>query len=101
MTPLVTVVVVGPAYPNPAKEDVSVLIPLELPENATVEWGVYTTAFRKIFGDSIPVPAGCMTLIWNLRDSRGTMAANGLYYLRVQVKGANQTEKILKLLVNR
>jgi hypothetical protein len=100
-TPPVTEVAVGPAYPNPAREDVPVIIPLEVPENSVVEWGVYTLAYRKILSASIPVFAGRTAFTWNLRDAQGTPVANGLYYLRVQVKGTNQTEKILKLLVTR
>jgi hypothetical protein len=100
-TPPVTEVAVGPAYPNPAREELPVLIPIAVPENSVVEWSVFTVAFRKILNVSNPVFAGCTALSWNLRDANGAPVANGLYYIRVQVKGANQTEKILKLLVTR
>jgi hypothetical protein len=67
---------------------------------STLKWAVFTTAFRKVFEDSLPVNSAG-TVVWNLNDKGGTPVANGLYYLRAEISGSGSETKILKVLIIR
>jgi hypothetical protein len=97
----VTGVVIGVPYPNPVKGDGPVSLQLRVPSGSTVQWSVFTTAFRKIVDVSNPVPGNSLALVWNLDDNWGKPVASGLYYLRVQVTGPARETKVLKILVIR
>ncbi len=103
LTPTSTVagVVIGPPYPNPVQGAGPVSIRLRFPTFSTVEWSVFTTAFRKILDVSNPVTGKDATLVWNLEDCWGQPVADGLYYIRVQVDGPVMGTTILKVLVLR
>ena len=93
-------VIVGNPYPNPSHGP-TMAIPVEGPGPFTVEWDVFTTAFRKIAGGSTPMN-GNGFVQWDLKDKDGSDAARGLYYIRVQVQAGTQAaRKILKVLILR
>jgi endoglucanase len=94
-------VIIGPPYPNPVLGAGPVSIQIQAPAGSTVEWGVFTTAFRKVLDRSNPIPGNNTALVWNLEDGWGTPVASGLYYLRLQISGPVKATKILKILVLR
>ena len=73
-------------YPNPVGTG-PLSIPVIAPTGSTATWTVYTLGFRKIYGQSQPIPGNDGTLSWNLLDNWGVPVSNGLYYIRVQVVG--------------
>ena len=87
-------------YPNPTGSG-PLLIPLQAPAGSSVEWSVFTTAFRKILDVTQSIPGNNAVLSWDLRDSRGRTVADGLYFIRVQVTGTVKATKVLKVLVFR
>jgi hypothetical protein len=91
---------VGPPYPNPAGPG-PVTVQVQAPAGSTVEWSVFTTAFRKIVGASQPVPGDHFVLVWDLEDQWRKPVASGLYYLKVQVAGPAKASKVLRVLVLR
>src|SRR5581483_4692417 len=97
-TPVTGVVMKGP-YPNPSDGDpVNVLVEVTRP--STVEWSVFSMAFRKIrSGQTLINQQG--TIQWDLTDGQGNRVADGIYYLRVQVNGTPATVKVFKVLVIR
>jgi hypothetical protein len=42
-----------------------------------------------------------MTWMWDLKDKKGTQVSNGLYYVKLEITGAQNLNKTLKLLVIR
>jgi hypothetical protein len=104
LTPTITptplpVTSVCPPYPNPAKgNQISCCYTAEEP--SPVRWDVFTMAFRKIDGHDEGMTSGG-TLVWDLKDYSGAPVANGLYFLRVEIGGAQPLTKILKVLVTR
>ena len=95
-TPIPVTFVCQP-YPNPATGN-NVFCCFTLSQPAPVNWAVFTTAFRKIYGKKVSESSGG-TFVWDLRDQWGTPAANGLYYLRVDIGGSIPVTKILKIIV--
>jgi hypothetical protein len=71
-----------------------------VPGTADVNWDVETVSFRKICEYKTSV-TGSDTLRWDLKDKYGSQVANGLYYIRVQVAGAQPLARILKVMVLR
>jgi hypothetical protein len=61
---------------------------------------VHTAAFRKVFEDEITIGLSG-TYQWNLQDKWGTPVASGLYCMRVEITGGQNTNQIMKLLVLR
>ena len=91
---------VGNPYPNPSKGPF-ISIPVQGTGTFTVEWDVFTTAFRKIASGSTPAN-GSGVVQWDLKDMNGSGAAPGLYYVRIQFRAGQQDlKKILKLLILR
>ena len=75
------------------------IVGLLLPGAATVHWSIFTTAFRMIRDETLAMNASG-NFVWDLKDKQGAPVARGIYYLRVEVKGAFGTvQKILKVLV--
>jgi hypothetical protein len=97
----VTTPVFSAPYPNPITGPGPVYFNVAVPGTAQVDWSVFTLAFRKIReGKSIVTGAG--TFQWDLKDGSGGWAANGLYYLRIQVTmGGNTVTQIEKILIAR
>ncbi len=92
-------------FPNPATQG-TVEIDVTTLGAASIEMDVFTTGFRKIAERSFNPPAGnplgTVTAVqWDLRDRFGMSVANGLYYVRVQVKGRYDASRIFKVLVLR
>jgi hypothetical protein len=93
----------GP-YPNPVTTG-PIKVTVTTPGSATIEMDVFTMAFRKIAEQTTLATAASpgfgtvTTLQWDLKDRTGAPAADGLYYLRIQVHGAQESTKILKLLI--
>ena len=88
-------------YPNPITGLGPVYFNVAVPGTAQVDWSVFTPSFRKIREGESPL-TGVGTLQWDLKDSSGGWAANGLYYLRIQVTiGGNTVAQIEKVLIAR
>ncbi len=90
---------VSAAYPNPVfwnNEAVKFDLWTSCPQE--VERIVFTSGYRKVDEEKLWVH-GSRTVIWNLRDSRGALVSNGLYYIRIQ--SGNASPVILKLLIQR
>jgi hypothetical protein len=92
--------VVCPPQPNPSMGSGDIDVCVSVPGPSTVTLEVYTPAFRKICSKTVPVSSSS-TLVWDQRDQWGAPAANGLYYLRVQVMGPAPLVKTLKVLILR
>lgn len=85
-------------YPNPSTDGgpINVIPPTYL-GNEDVTVRIFTIAFRKIQEEVFPQqPFGPITI--QLKDQEGTLLANGLYYIVVDVLGQRS---ILKLLIIR
>jgi len=64
----------------------------------SVKLKIFTTAFRKVREEALPASgAGLQTFVVELKDSRGSPLANGLYYLVVQTPQGRFIEKLLIL----
>jgi hypothetical protein len=102
-TPVNKVIYSSP-YPNPVS-DGPLKVDITTPGSATIEVDVFTTAFRKIAEHTVVATAaspgfGTVTTVqWDLKDRQGKSVADGLYYLRIQVHGTQESTKILKVLV--
>jgi len=67
----------------------------------SVNWTVFTTAFRKVAHGTETFTNGGL-FQWDLTDLSGKPVASGLYYMRLEIKtGTGSTQKILKILVIR
>jgi len=87
-------------YPNPSMGD-PIKLDVQLSGQSHVKFGVFTPAFRKIWEGALTASSN-QTLEWDLRDKTGTLVADGLYYLRIQVETSSGTfVKIKKVLVIR
>jgi len=102
-TPVGHVVFAGP-YPNPVS-DGPIRIDVTMPGSGRIQMDVFTTAFRKITEHTTMVNGGMGGTItsveWDLRDKTGARIANGLYYIRIQISGLQESTKIFKVLVIR
>jgi hypothetical protein len=92
-------VVINQGFPNPSSGS-PISFNVSVPSQTTVTLEVFTTAFRKI--RSLTTRAyGVQTLQWDLKDGSGVQVADGLYYVRIQVAGAQPSSKMIKILVLR
>jgi hypothetical protein len=97
-TPTISsVVLIHPAFPNPSTGS-PISFNVETPRSSTVTVDIFSLAFRKIRSFTGKV-YGFQNFQWDLKDVSGNSAANGLYYVRIQVTGAQTTSKILKVLI--
>jgi hypothetical protein len=90
---------VSAAYPNPVfwnNEAVKFDLLTSCPQE--VDWEVFTSGYRKIYGETIQV-SGPKTAVWNLRDKKGRIVSNGLYFIRVL--SGNAEPAILRILIQR
>jgi hypothetical protein len=94
-----SVIVISQSFPNPSNGS-PISFSVNVPSQSTVTLDVFTTAFRKIRSQTAKV-YGFQTLQWDLKDTKGTQSADGLYYVRVQVTGTKSASKILKVLILR
>ncbi len=101
-TPLLAGFIIGPPYPNPCKGQGPVNIQVLVPPGTTVEWSVFTTAFRRVFDGPAATQGTNLNFTWNLEDDWQRPVANGLYYLRFEtITPTSRNQKILKILVTR
>ena len=100
-TPVINHLTIGNPYPNPVTGPGLLSIPVTAPTGSTATWTVYTLGFRKIYGQSQPIPGNYGTLSWDLLDKWGVPVSNGLYYIRVNVLGLDSGSRIVKVLVIR
>ena len=95
----------GP-YPNPVTTG-PIKVDVITPGSATIVMDVFTMAFRKIAEQTTLATAASpgfgtvTTLEWDLKDKMGMPIANGLYYVRIHITGAQESTKTLKVLVIR
>jgi hypothetical protein len=81
---------VSAAYPNPVSAyNESVKIDLLSSCPMTAQLDIFTVAYRKIYGETVQVN-GFRTVGWNLRDSNGSRASAGCYFIKVS-SGSNST----------
>jgi hypothetical protein len=92
-------VVISAPYPNPSR-GLPIFFHVSVPGVSTVTMDVFTLTFRKISSQTWEIE-GDQTLQWDLKDLSGTLAANGLYYVRIHVAGSQSATKILKVLILR
>jgi hypothetical protein len=97
-TPVLISDVMAP-YPNPSDGD-QIQVTLHVAGISRVQWSVFTLNFRKIVGGEVSINQ-YGTVAWDLKDQNGTPASNGLYYLRIEVIGAQPTVKIFKIMIMR
>jgi hypothetical protein len=84
-------------YPNPATcQACSVRFDLMSTCPKTLHWTITTTASRLVVSGTLSV-FGRGTLVWDQRDNRGKLVANGLYYFRLLEAG--QTDQRAKILI--
>jgi hypothetical protein len=93
--------VVENPWPNPSTGQ-PVEIDTLLPGTSTVKYTVYTLAFRKIaWGVPCKQDSRTAEIKWNLQDNYGNKAADGIYYVRVEVIGPQNLTRVFKVLVLR
>ncbi len=92
--------VCSPPYPNPCDGHHPICVDIACPGTCDVTCDIYTIAFKRLYTSTSRATGNC-TVSWNLLDKAGSACGNGLYYLRVTVKGAQgittQTVKCLIL----
>lgn len=74
---------VSAPYPNPATDRVTIEVYPARP--GEVRWTVFTTAFRKIREGALVSGGEKVRVVWDLRDAAGSPAANGMYFVRVEI----------------
>jgi O-glycosyl hydrolase len=99
-TPTITTqIIISEPFPNPSS-GLPITFNIQVPGQSTVTLDVFTLAFRKIFSETTQT-YGLQTLLWNLKDTSGTLVSNGVYYVRIHVAGGQSATKILKVLILR
>jgi hypothetical protein len=98
-TPVILTVTIGDPFPNPVVKGNQIQVPIIAPTGSQLEWSVFTLGFRKILDRTQDIPGNQMLLKWDLNDPAGVSVSNGLYYLRVHVRGLKTADRILKVLV--
>jgi hypothetical protein len=94
-----SVIAISQPFPNPSIGS-PITFNVNVPSQSKVTVDVFTTAFRKIRSLTAKV-YGSQTFQWDLIDFKGNQAADGLYYVRVQVNGTKSSSKILKVMILR
>jgi ABC-type transport system involved in cytochrome c biogenesis permease subunit len=74
-------------YPNPATSPFwPIRFDLRSNCSKTLHWTITTSANRLVVSGTVSV-FGRGTLVWDQRDNRGKLVANGLYYFRLLEAG--------------
>ncbi len=74
-----THVQVSEPYPNPVERGNPVFVNLVSECPKIVSWKVYTVSYRMVAQGSV-LAAGKTTLMWDQKDAKGSVLANGVYY---------------------
>ena len=74
---------VSQAYPNPALVAVRFNLMGACP--LAVTWEVYSTAYRRMYSETVLLN-GVRTVVWDLKDFKGSRVANGAYHVRFTAK---------------
>ncbi|HTC22073.1 MAG TPA: hypothetical protein VK859_14550, partial [bacterium] len=83
-------------YPNPGTGTEPVQIVFQSDGSGDVKLFLFTTAFRKVLEENLgPLPAGTQATTLELRDQRGTILANGLYYVVISQGSKRLVGKLL------
>jgi hypothetical protein len=86
---------VSNAYPNPVSYSQGMVkVDLLTSCSTAADWGVYTVAYTKIYGETINVN-GPKTVGWNLTDSKGVQVAPGLFHLRFIANGTTVDDPVM------
>jgi hypothetical protein len=96
----VTKLDLGKAFPNPVRDAVSAFV--SIPDNEThqVTVSIYDVQGRLVRTIlNRPVNGGQHTVEWDRRTSTGEMVSSGIYFMRMEVKGAEfvRTRKMVVL----
>ncbi len=85
-----------PCYPNPFRGGTSMQLALPAPADASVR--IYSPAGRLVrtLHDG-QLRAGAHTLTWDGRDSTGRRAASGIYFVRAEAAGREESRKVVLL----
>jgi len=81
---------VGPTWPNPFREEVSVL--LRLTSAGPVSFQIFDTSGRRIYASR---PFWSTSLLWNGRDHAGLPAPNGVYFMQILAPTFSATRKVV------
>jgi hypothetical protein len=92
-------IIISAPFPNPSNGS-PIFFNVEVPGPSTVTLDVFTLSFRKIFSETEQIN-GSQTLQWDLKDVSGVAVANGVYYVRIHVKGSQSSTEILKVMILR
>jgi hypothetical protein len=92
-------IIISAPFPNPSNGS-PITFNVQVPGPSTVTLDVFTLSFRKIFSETETVN-GSQNLEWDLKDVSGVAVANGVYYVRIQVKGSQSLTQILKVMILR
>ena len=92
-------IVISAPFPNPSN-GTPITFNIQVPGESTVTLDVFTLAFRKIYSETTQAD-GPLTLEWDLRDISGVQVSNGVYYVRIHIKGSQSATKIIKALILR
>jgi hypothetical protein len=86
----------GQNYPNPFNPTTT--IPFFLPEDSDVRLSVFDSQGKVVrVLVSNPMPAGSREVIWDGRDTNGTLVSSGLYFCQLKASGTVETRKLLLL----
>jgi PKD repeat protein len=83
------------ARPNPVSGPVSFRI--ELPERASIRWGIYDLQGRQLWSEERTFEAGRTDLSWDGRATDGSHAGSGLYFARVHADNRVLIRRFIRL----
>ena len=84
------------AYPNPVTGGNAVYADLVSGCPKTVSWKVYTTNYRLVARGAVLV-TGKKAAVWDLRDFKGQLVANGYYHWKFESDGGFVIRKVMVL----
>jgi hypothetical protein len=73
---------------------------INIPSPSTVTLTVFTVSSQKIYEKTWNLSSNG-SISWNLTNNQGSVVANGVYYMRIVVKGSQTSTKFLKVMVLR
>jgi hypothetical protein len=86
----------SPAYPNPSRDLVS--FDLEMPTASAVSVDVFDLAGRRIRRlTKGSLTAGAHRLVWDGRTADGSLAADGVYFVRARLAGYEMVRRVVHI----